>query len=297
MTAGAIERVPVEGQGGFHRLTLGEGAVLFEAGAPADCLYLVEAGRMAMVDGENGAVFGRPGAGEAFGEQAILRGGVRGATARAEGSATLLEIPAAGLRQTLEGQKAAVQALFHSAMLELSLWNQARQGSLSAAEPFKVPLDRLMLGRSRAQLQHTLQQEGHALSVPEFLLLKLVLNPKLDTLALTEERSLKQALFSHGQALVLTHGAVIFQVGEQRVFGGPGTVLGLARGLSRLPPFEVALGGSVNALAIPLERLLGELGGMNAGILAVLRSIILRTLGVSEAPAGLVAPLAPRRNA
>jgi hypothetical protein len=252
---------------------------------------------MAMVDGENGAVFGRPGAGEAFGEQAILRGGVRGATARAEGPATLLEIPAAGLRQTLEGQKAAVQALFHSAMLELSLWNQARQGSLSATEPFKVPLDRLMLGRSRAQLQHTLQQEGHALSVPEFLLLKLVLNPKLDTLALTEERSLKQALFSHGQALVLTHGAVIFQVGEHRVFGGPGTVLGLARGLSRLPPFEVALGGSVNALAIPLERLLGELGGMNAGILAVLRSIILRTLGVSEAPAGLVAPLAPRRKA
>lgn len=53
----------------------------------------------------------------------------------------------------------------------------------------------------------------------------------------------------------------------------------------------------MNALAIPLERLLSELGGMNAGILAVLRSIILRTLGVSEAPAGLVAPLAPRRNA
>ena len=112
MTAGGIERVPVEGQGGFHRLVLKDGAVLFHAGAPADCLYLVEAGRMAMVDGATGAVFGRPGAGEAFGEQAILRGGVRGAMARAEGPATLLEIPAAGLRQTLDGQKAAVQALF-----------------------------------------------------------------------------------------------------------------------------------------------------------------------------------------
>lgn len=297
MSMEGIQRVPAEGQGGFHRVTLAEGAVLFEAGAPADCLYLVEAGRMAMVDGTSGAVFGRPGAGEAFGEQAVLRGGIRGATARAEVPSTLLEVPAQGLRQTLEGQKAAVQALFHSAMLELSLWNQGRQGTLSAAEPFRVPLDRLMLGRSRAQLQYTLQQEGHALSVPEFLLLKLVLNPKLDTLALTQEASLKQALFSHGQALVLTHGAVIFQVGAQRFFGGPGTVLGLANALCRLPPFEVALGGSVNALAIPLDRLLGELGGMNAGLLAVLRSIILRTLGVNEVPPGLVAPLAPQRSA
>ena len=252
---------------------------------------------MAMVDGESGAVFGSPGPGEAFGEQAILRGGVRGATARAEAPSTLLEIPAAGLRQTLEGQKTAVQALFHGAMLELSLWNQARQGVLSAEEPFSVPLDRFMLGRSRAQLQHLLQQEGHELSVPELLLLKLVLNPKLHTLALTKEVALKQALFSHGQALVLTHGSVIIEVGEQRVFGGPGTVLGLASELCRLPPFEVALAGSVNALALPLDGLLGELDGMNAGILAVLRSIILRTLGVAKAPPGLVAPLAPRRNA
>ena len=297
MGADPVRRVPVEGQRGFHRVSLDEGAVLFEAGAPADCLYLVEAGRVAMVDGESGAIFGSPGPGEAFGEQAILRGGVRGATARAEAPSTLLEIPAAGLRQTLEGQKTAVQALFHCAMLELSLWNQGRQGVLSAEEPFSVPLERFMLGHSRAQLQHILQQEGHELSVPEFLLLKLVLNPKLHTLALTKEVALKQALFSHGQALVLTHGAVIFEAGGQRVFGGPGTVLGLASGLCRLPPFEVALAGSVNALALPLERLLGELDGMNAGILAVLRSIILRTLGVSEAPAGLVAPLAPKRNA
>ena len=100
MDADPVRRVPVEGQGGFHRVSLDEDAVLFEAGAPADCLYLVEAGRVAMVDGESGAVFGSPGPGEAFGEQAILRGGVRGATARAEAPSTLLEIPAAGLRQT-----------------------------------------------------------------------------------------------------------------------------------------------------------------------------------------------------
>ena len=87
-----------------------------------------------------------------------------------------------------------------------------------------------------------------------------MLNPKLHTLAFTKEVALKQALFSHGQALVLTHGSVIFEVGEQRVFGGPGTVLGLASELCRLPPFEVALAGSVNALALPLDGLLGELG-------------------------------------
>ena len=95
---------------------------------------------------------------------------------------------------------------------------------------------------------------------------------------------------------MLTHGSVIIEVGEQRVFGGPCTVLGLASELCRLPPFEVALAGSVNALALPLDRLLGELVGMNAGILAVLRSIILRTLGVPEAPVELPAPLAPRGN-
>ncbi|MGB0268435.1 MAG: cyclic nucleotide-binding domain-containing protein [Pseudomonadales bacterium] len=296
MEQARLERRPAAGQNGFFRVSVPENAVLFEAGAPADALYLVEEGRMAMVDGQTGAVVGTAGAGEAFGEQAILRGGVRSADARGHLPSTLLEIPAAALRDTLEKQSASLQALFHAAMLELLLWNRARQGRISEAGPFQVPVDRLMLGRSRGELQHTLTSAAHQLAVPEFLLLKLVLNPKLDTLALSEEKDLRQVLFSFGHALVLTHGTVTFHCGGMTFYGGPGTVLGLGGSLCRLPEFSVRPLSTINALVLPMERLVGDLVGLNAGLLAVLRSIVLRTLGRTEAPPSMVAVLSPRRH-
>lgn len=296
MEQARIERRAAAGQNGFFRVIVPQEAVLFQAGAPADALYLVEEGRMAMVDGQTGAVVGTAGAGEAFGEQAILRGGVRSASARGHLPSTLLEIPAGALRETLEKQNASLQALFHAAMLELSLWNRARQGRLAEATPFQVPVDRLMLGRSRGELQHTLTSPAHQLAVPEFLLLKLVLNPKLDTLALSEEKDLRQVLFSFGQALVLTHGSVRFQCDGMTFYGGPGTVLGLSGSLCRLPEFTVTPLSTINALVLPMERLVADLAGLNAGLLAVLRSIVLRTLGRAEAPPSMVAVLSARRR-
>jgi hypothetical protein len=79
-------------------------------------------------------------------------------------------------------------------------------------------------------------------------------------------------------------------------YGGPGTVLGLSGSLCGLPEFTVTPLSTINALVLPMERLVADLAGLNAGLLAVLRSIVLRTLGRAEAPPSMVAVLSARRR-
>lgn len=86
-------------------VTLPAGAVLFEEGAIGHCAYLILSGRIAIFRRRDGGetVLARRGAGELFGEMAILDALPRSAGVRAEEDCVLVPVGAAQIRQRLAG--------------------------------------------------------------------------------------------------------------------------------------------------------------------------------------------------
>ncbi len=110
----------------FTEVSFAAGAHLFEAGQPADKLYIVKTGSVELVDGRTGQAFATLSAGQPFGEQAVLAGGVRSATARAKEATVCMELTATGLQQILEKESDISRVVFRALLLQLYMANRLR---------------------------------------------------------------------------------------------------------------------------------------------------------------------------
>jgi CRP-like cAMP-binding protein len=110
----------------FDEIKLEVGDVLFNAGEPADKLYFIQSGAIQMADKNTGAVIATLREGDSFGEQAMLQGGIRGATAKAGEPTVLLEITAEGLRGMLKTASPILTAVFEAMMLQQNMHNGIR---------------------------------------------------------------------------------------------------------------------------------------------------------------------------
>ena len=110
----------------FVEIRLSEGQILFQAGEPADKLYIIQSGSIQMADKNTGAIFATLREGDSFGEQAMLQGGIRGATALAGDGTVLLEITAEGLRDLLKTASPILTAVFEGMMLQQNMANALR---------------------------------------------------------------------------------------------------------------------------------------------------------------------------
>jgi CRP-like cAMP-binding protein len=110
----------------FTEVSFAAGAHLFEAGQPADKLYIVKTGSVELVDSRTGQAFATLSAGQPFGEQAVLAGGVRSATARAKEATVCMELTATGLQQILEKESDISRVVFRALLLQLYMANRLR---------------------------------------------------------------------------------------------------------------------------------------------------------------------------
>lgn len=110
----------------FDEVTLEEGQILFKAGEPADKLYFIQSGSINMADKNSGAVFATLHMGDSFGEQAMLQGGIRGATAIAKEPSVCLEITADNLRNMLKQQSPILTSVFEALLLQQNMHNALR---------------------------------------------------------------------------------------------------------------------------------------------------------------------------
>lgn len=110
----------------FTEVSITAGTNFFEADQPADKLYIVKEGCVELLDGRSGQVFACLTAGQPFGEQAILSGGVRSATARAKEDTICLELTATGLQQILQNENIPSRILFRALLLQLLMVNRLR---------------------------------------------------------------------------------------------------------------------------------------------------------------------------
>jgi len=138
---------------------LAPGATVFRAGEPGDALYIVARGTVQVIEGASpDGACGTPapiaelGAGTAFGEMALLTGGPRTATIRADGGAELLEIDKVAFQDLVASDPTmarAVQRLSHDRAIknlrsggtDPSTWARVASNSMdhiSTAEANKV---------------------------------------------------------------------------------------------------------------------------------------------------------------
>jgi CRP-like cAMP-binding protein len=74
-----------------HERTVAAGEIVFRHGDPGDALYIVASGALAVLD-EQDQILAKLGEGDAFGEMALLSGGTRTATVRAESDVLLIVV-------------------------------------------------------------------------------------------------------------------------------------------------------------------------------------------------------------
>ncbi len=118
-----LRHLPAEGIEQLLRMVetvqLSAGDVLFRAGDPGDALFIVASGTVDITS-ETGVALANLGAGQAFGEMALLSGGTRTATVRANGAADLLKIDRENFDRMAEADHqlaTAVQHLSHDRAL------------------------------------------------------------------------------------------------------------------------------------------------------------------------------------
>ena len=111
----------------FELANFKPGDRLFSAGDQADKLYVIQKGTVQMLDATTGTAFATLSAGESFGEQALLPGGIRSASAVAQDDVVCLYIEADSLRRILERQSPVLAPVFEALLLQQSMHNALRR--------------------------------------------------------------------------------------------------------------------------------------------------------------------------
>ena len=100
-----------------------DGQVLFNKGDIAERFYMIQQGSVQMVDPDTGTNIAELTTGDSFGEQAILSGGVRSASAVAKGDVTCLEITTDVLKRMLAQEPGLITPTFQALLLQLYMRN------------------------------------------------------------------------------------------------------------------------------------------------------------------------------
>ncbi len=107
----------------FKEIRFKPGEVVFNEGELADKLYFVKSGLLEIIDG-TGIIISRVGAGQSFGEQAFLKGGIRGAGVRAVDEVVCIEISSEEANSLLLGMSPFLIPIFEALLLQQNMSNE-----------------------------------------------------------------------------------------------------------------------------------------------------------------------------
>ena len=111
----------------FESIAFEPGQRIFNAGDIADRLYIIKSGSVNLIGG-NGQVFAQVSAGQSFGEQAILSGGIRSAGAQAHDRVECYNISAEKANSLLKSYSPLLVPIFEALLMQQSMQNSLRQG-------------------------------------------------------------------------------------------------------------------------------------------------------------------------
>ena len=109
----------------FPTVTFEPGQRIFNAGDAADHLYFIQQGIVQLLDAQ-GNVFAQISNGESFGEQAFLKGGIRGAAAQALDEVSCVQISSADANLLLAEASPLLVPVFEALLLQQNMHNSLR---------------------------------------------------------------------------------------------------------------------------------------------------------------------------
>lgn len=109
----------------FPTVTFEPGQRIFSAGDTADHLYFIQQGIVQLLDAQDKA-FAQISKGESFGEQAFLKGGIRGASAQALDEVICMQILSADANQLLTEASPLLVPVFEALLLQQNMHNSLR---------------------------------------------------------------------------------------------------------------------------------------------------------------------------
>jgi CRP-like cAMP-binding protein len=282
------QRQKVSAEGAGEKNIYEPGQVLFNKGDKADHLAIILDGEVEIFDPADNKTIATLGAGASFGEQAILEGGVRGASARAKHQVTCLEISTAPLRAILKSDPGILTPIVETLLLQLNMVNKLSKLEKNSGEIYSYEV----LSQSRMstmQLQNLLTEiyntgDTKGLSSEGLMFLKLQASDKLKTSAQTEgERLGSQGEDNFASAYIVVEGHVDAQSESFKYSLGPGSVLGLAEGLTDAALiWTLTAVDHVTVMEIPIDKALRGLEHANPGIRGIVRYTADRILDLQK---------------
>ena len=109
----------------FPTVTFEPGQRIFNAGDAAGHLYFIQQGIVQLLDAQ-GNVFAQISNGESFGEQAFLKGGIRGAAAQALDEVSCVQISSADANLLLAEASPLLVPVFEALLLQQNMHNSLR---------------------------------------------------------------------------------------------------------------------------------------------------------------------------
>jgi CRP-like cAMP-binding protein len=286
--APARPRQKVSAEGAGEKNIYEPGQVLFNKGDKADHLAIILEGQVEIFDPADNKTIATLGAGASFGEQAILEGGVRGASARAKDQVTCLEISTAPLRAILKSDPGILTPIVESLLLQLNMVNKLSKLEKSEEEVYSYEV----LSQSRMstmQLQNLLTEiyntgDTKGLSSEGLMFLKLQASDKLKTSAQpASERLASAGEDNFASAYIVVEGHVDAESAQYRYSLGPGSVLGLAEGLTDAAlTWTLTAQDHVTVMEIPIDKALRGLEHANPGIRGIVRYTVDRILDLQK---------------
>lgn len=265
-----------------------DGEILFNKGDNAKHLAIVLDGAVEIFDPVGNVSLAILGAGCAFGEQAILEGGVREASVRALGNVKCLQINTESLRVDLVKSKGLLRQIIEGLLLQLSMCNQISK-MLSNPEA-QIIYELLKNERlTTAQVQNRLRDavdnpDSSGLPAEQMTYLKLQSSEKLTSHWFRSGKVLGgPSKDSIGCAYVITDGSVDAQCGNRTICLGRGSVIGLAEGITSEPhPWTLVAREHLIVKVIPIDQVLRDLEHSNVGIKGIVRYTTSRILELEK---------------
>jgi CRP-like cAMP-binding protein len=109
----------------FTSIEFEPGELIFNIGDTADHLYVIQQGTVEFLNADH-VPFAKANAGESFGEQAFLVGGIRGATAKAVDAVKCLCISAQHANSLVDGVSPLLVPVFEALLLQQNMSNDLR---------------------------------------------------------------------------------------------------------------------------------------------------------------------------